>query len=91
MPSYWIDPKEFEMVIQQNLARYYDKCVNRRKLFGMLRKQLWLHLYLSTLNKMPCNLYLPEYGFDLATLIVCDAVRPFLPSLMNPPPALPVC
>jgi len=89
MPSYWIQPKEFEMVMQQNLARYYDTCVNRRKLFKMLRDQLWLYMYLSMLGMKPCNLYLPEYGFDLATLIVCDAIRPFLPSLMNPAPPSP--
>ena len=84
MASYWTDPAQFELDIQQNLVRYYDACVNRRKLFDMLRKKVWLHVYLSSLHKAPCGVYLPAYGFDLATLVVCDAMRPFLPSLLNP-------
>lgn len=84
MPDYWTEPNQFELVTQQILMRYYDECVSRRKLFAMLRRQAkYIHTYFKTLKRKPCNLYLPEFGFDLATLIVCDAVRPFLPSLMS--------
>lgn len=82
MPSFWTNPLEFETVVQQNLAMFYDKCVSRRKLFAMLRKQVWLHVYFGDLGRKPCNLYLPEYGLDLGTLIVCDAIRTHLQKLV---------
>ena len=78
MVSYWTHPIQFECVLQQMLARHYNNCISRRKLFAMLRKQNWLHIYFGSLERSPCNLYLPGYGLDLGTLIVCDAIRPFI-------------
>lgn len=78
MPSYWINPKQFECVVQQNLAAHYDQDVSRRRLFGMLRTQLGRCSDQTQLD----TLYLPDYGLDLTSLVVFDALRPLLAELL---------
>ena len=79
MPTYWSDPDQFECVVQQNLAAYYDQGVNRRRLFSLLRTHL--KACLPQREAIP-NLYLPTYGLDLASIVVFDAVRPLLADLL---------